>query len=230
MREGLVDTGHTVEAPEGVELGLRIASPIPRAVAWASDLGMRAFIYLSLANVLFLMGPVGQALGVLVFFALEWGWSIGFEVYGQGSTPGKRLVGLRVVRDDGTPVGWSESVLRNVTRTADFLPFGYALGFLSCLAGEDGKRLGDRAAGTLVVHRSAPDREGEIAEVPPVRPPVPLSLEEQGALIEFARRSPSWTPARRREVADHLVELSGASGEEGARRLIGMARWILGAA
>jgi uncharacterized RDD family membrane protein YckC len=227
----LTDTFLRLETPEGVELGLRIAGPIPRALAWLVDLGIRLGIYFALASVFSVLGEAAVPILLLSLFALEWSWSIGFEVYGSGATPGKRVLGLRVVKDDGTPVGWQESVLRNVTRTADFLPFGYAIGLASIFATDDGKRLGDRVAGTLVVHREPPPgSDVSLPDVPLFRAPVVLSAEEQEALVEFARRAPSLTAPRRAELADHLSGLTDAKGSAGVQRVLGMARWSVGEA
>lgn len=231
MTSSLTDTFLRLETPEGVELGLRIAGPIPRALAWLVDLSIRVGIYFAVASGVSVLGEAAIPLILLAIFALEWSWSIGFEVYASGATPGKRLLGLRVVKDDGTPVGWQESVLRNVTRTADFLPFGYAIGLASIFATDDGKRLGDRVAGTLVVHSDPPPVvEVSLPDVPPFRAPVVLSAEEQEALVEFARRAPSLTVSRRAELADHLSGLTDAKGNAGVQRVLGMARWSVGEA
>ena len=75
-----------------------------------------------------------------------------FEVLNQGRSPGKQWMGLRVVQDDGTPIGWSASLLRNLLRFVDLLPFGYFLGAISCLQHPDlqtPRRPGRRHAGDL---------------------------------------------------------------------------------
>ncbi|MGV8435388.1 RDD family protein, partial [Pseudomonas aeruginosa] len=86
-------------------------------------------------------------LGLLLTFVMTWWYMVLFEVLNQGRSPGKQMMGLRVVHDDGTPVGWAASLLRNLLRFADILPFGYALGLLCCLNHPAFKRLGDIAAG-----------------------------------------------------------------------------------
>ncbi len=138
------------------------------------------------------------------------------------------MFGLRVVQDDGAPVGWTQSALRNLMRPADMLPFGYAFGLVSCVLSEDFKRLGDRVAGTIVVHTERSLKLGRLGEGEPFPLPVNLSLEEQATLLEFASRAPAWTLARQAEVADHASELTSCSGREGVQRLYGMARWIRG--
>jgi len=85
-----------------------------------------------------------------------WGYYIFFEMLWNGQSPGKRWVGLRVIRTDGTPITLSESFIRNLTRFVDFLPAGYGIGILSMFLDKQSRRLGDLAAGTLVVHDRAP--------------------------------------------------------------------------
>ena len=75
-----------------------------------------------------------------------------FELTPWGASPGKRAMGLKVVMDSGLPVTLAASLTRNLLRAADFLPFGYGFAIVSVLVRADGKRLGDLAAATLVVH------------------------------------------------------------------------------
>jgi uncharacterized RDD family membrane protein YckC len=223
-----LDTYRSIETPEGVELGLRVASPLPRALAWLADLVMRLMVYAIAGALLGLAGGVGGGVWFILVFCVEWGWAVGFEVLGGGASPGKRLLGLMVVRADGTPVGWSESILRNLLRPADFVPAFYGIGLIACLASADFQRLGDRVAGTLVVHRERRPRSTPLPKVEPVSPPLALSVEEQAALVEFASRVKGWTPARSIEIADRLTPLTGASGEPGVRAVLGLARWAEG--
>jgi uncharacterized RDD family membrane protein YckC len=221
------DTVRTVEAPEGVELALHVAGPYPRAFAYAIDFLIRSAVLSALAVVLFL-GPVGLALYLLAIFASEWFYPVVCEVKFGGMTPGKRALGLRVLRDDGTPVGWRESILRNFLRPVDLLPGMWAAGLFSSLASADAKRLGDRVAGTIVVYVDEIERTPSLPEAEPLLPALALTLEEQSAVIEYAVRKPTWTAARAVELADHVSSVSGASGEEGVDRLLGMALWIEG--
>jgi uncharacterized RDD family membrane protein YckC len=87
----------------------------------------------------------------LVAFAFFWGYYIFFEMIWNGQSPGKRWVGLRVIRTNGTPITLTESIIRNLVRLIDFLPFYYGLGVVTMFINEQSRRLGDLAAGTLVV-------------------------------------------------------------------------------
>src|SRR5947209_918104 len=95
------------------------------------------------------------ALGVVVFFALFFGWFIIFETWWSGRTPGKRALGLRVVRDGGFPVDLGAAVIRNLVRVAEVALGFYLLSAISALISKENKRLGDLAAGTLVVRDRA---------------------------------------------------------------------------
>jgi len=87
----------------------------------------------------------------LVSFVFLWGYYIFFEMIWNGQTPGKRLARLRVIRGDGGPIGLTESVIRNLIRLVDFLPLIYGLGVVVMFVDGKARRLGDLAAGTMVV-------------------------------------------------------------------------------
>ncbi len=103
----------------------------------------------------------------LISFIFLWGYYIFFEILWNGQSPGKRLVGLRVIRVDGTPITASEAIIRNLVRIIDFLPTAYGVGVVTMFINENSRRVGDLAAGTIVVH----DRETKgLGELSPVRP------------------------------------------------------------
>jgi uncharacterized RDD family membrane protein YckC len=95
------------------------------------------------------------AISGIISFIFFWGYYIFFEILWNGQSPGKRWVGLRVIRMDGTPITASESVIRNLVRIIDFLPLAYGVGVVTMFINENSRRVGDFAAGTIVVH----DRE-----------------------------------------------------------------------
>ena len=96
------------------------------------------------------------AIAVLLYFVVMWGYFLLFEALRNGQTPGKKWTGIRVVRDNGLPVGWRESALRNLVRAADMLPPPACLvGGLMIMWSKHGKRLGDLLAGTIVVTHDA---------------------------------------------------------------------------
>jgi uncharacterized RDD family membrane protein YckC len=87
----------------------------------------------------------------LIGAVFYWGYYIFFEMLWNGQSPGKRWVGLRVIRADGTPITLSESLIRNLARLVDFLPAAYGIGIITMFIDKQSRRLGDLAAGTLVV-------------------------------------------------------------------------------
>lgn len=224
----MLDTYREVITPEGVALHLPAAGPVPRAVAWVIDLAIRLGVLMLLGTVLGLLGAAGMGLYLVAYFLVFWGYPIVLEALWNGQTPGKKAMSLRVVASDGAPVGWLASITRNLLRTVDMLPFGYATGLIASLADPYGRRLGDLVAGTLVVH-DAREREHAPAPINAVlAPSLALQPGEQRAVVAFAERAPLLTPARQVEVADLAEPLTGARGEAGVLRLYGMANWLLG--
>lgn len=223
-----LDTRHQVETPEGIDLPLRPAGLMVRAVAFAIDLGIRGFILGVLFIALAFLGRLGMGLGSLLLFAISWWYMVLFEVLRQGRSPGKQWLGLRVVHDDGTPIGWSASLLRNLLRFVDLLPFGYFLGALSCLQHPTFKRLGDIAAGTLVVYSERPLNRPQLPDAEPRRSPVALTLSEQRAVLGFAERQAQLSPARVNELATLLAQPLHICASEAVVELNGIARGLLG--
>lgn len=226
-----LDTLRSAETPEGVEIELRIAGAPVRFVAWFADTAIRFSVLVPVLGVLGAFGQAGYGIGMLVAFFGEWFYPVLCEVYWNGQTPGKRMMNLRVVRDDGAAVDWSASTLRNLLRFADFLPLGFLFGFVSILLTDESKRLGDLAAGTVVVHAEPELTRAvapQLAEGAAAMPPVPLTLDEQAAVVEFAERGAAWTLDRQAEVADQLAGLTGDTGADGVLTLRSWARWLLG--
>ncbi|MHB1246108.1 MAG: RDD family protein [Sulfuriferula sp.] len=224
----MLDTYRAIETPEGVELRLRVAGPVVRSLAWAIDLLIRGGLYIALSIVFSMFGKFGWGLLLLGLFLIEWFYPVLFEVYRHGVTPGKRSMGLCVVNDDGTPVGWSASMIRNLLRYVDFLPVLYGFGLVSMLLHPDFKRLGDIAAGTRVVYRGAAMKAAEVPAVPARPPHFPLNLEAQRAVINFAERSGEISPERMEELASIVFPQRGNQHASGIKQLHATANWLLG--
>jgi uncharacterized RDD family membrane protein YckC len=224
----MLDTYREVVTPEGVSLHLPAAGPVPRAVAWAIDLGIRIGILLLTGMLFGLLGAAGQGLYLILTFLIFWAYPILFETLWNGQTPGKKAMSLRVVASNGAPVGWLPAITRNLLRTVDMLPFGYATGLIACLADPYARRLGDMVAGTLVVH-SERERESSAAPINAVvAPAMPLQPAEQAAVVAFGERAPALTPGRQEELADLVEPMTGSRGQAGVLRLYGIANWLLG--
>jgi uncharacterized RDD family membrane protein YckC len=233
----MLDTPRVVTTPEGIELTLNIAGPVARARAWLIDMLIRGVIYVLLGTALSAFGRFGIGIFLFLIFLLEWAYPVLFEVLWQGATPGKRACQLRVLHDDGTPIGWRASVARNTLRAVDFLPAFYGFGLISCLLNRDFKRLGDLAAGTVVVYvardskrrMSASGVDNMLIDGQAVVPIAKLKLDEQRAIINFAERRPRWSNARAAELAEHSAAvLNGKTGKDAIDRLMALARQITG--
>lgn len=219
------------ETPEGILLELRPAGVCARFCAYVIDGIIRLAILYAAAFGLMVLGGVGMALWVILLFGLEWLYPVIFELTPAGATPGKRVFALRVVMDNGLPVTAAASFTRNLLRAADFLPFGYGFAVVSMLLRHDCKRLGDIAAGTIVVHEPPAARRTILESVEPVVPAVPLAPEDQAALIALASRAPRLTAERLDELAALAAVVSGDEGRRGpevTRRVLGVANWALG--
>ena len=224
----MLDTARRVATPEGIELTLRLAGPVPRALAWAVDLAIRLIALWVLALLLGSFGWFGVGVMFLVAFFLEWLFPAWCEARWNGATPGKRLLGLMVLNDDGSPVRWAAALTRNLLRAVDFLPLLYATGLAAMLVNRDFKRLGDLAAGTVVVYREGAHRAAQIPPAAPLAPPAPLSLGEQRTLLDLAERSPVLSPARVEELAELARPLVGETRGDPAERVLRVANHLVG--
>ena len=225
----VLDTRFLVETPESIDLPLHPAGLLPRALAYGIDSSLRMLIFAPAAIIMQLtLGQFGIGLELILFFLVNWLYPVFFEVLNQGCTPGKHRLGLQVVQDDGTPVGWPASMTRNLLRVIDTLPTGYFFGTLSCLIHPQFKRLGDIAAGTLVIYQDHQVHQLQLPEGTAVPTPVPLSLTEQRALLAFAERHQQLSGARRAELAAILAEPLHLSGQPAEQHLDAMARSLWG--
>lgn len=161
-----------VATPEGVTLELSLAGVGSRFIAASIDgmieLALIACSYIA-ARVLSDESQVFIALFFVFSFVVFFGYDIAWETLASGRTPGKRVAGLRVVKTSGAPVTFMSSAVRNLMRLIDILPSMYLIGIVSVLASSRNQRLGDLAAGTIVVreHRErGPRRRGKRAGTP----------------------------------------------------------------
>jgi uncharacterized RDD family membrane protein YckC len=226
----MLDTTRRVATPEGIELTLRLAGPVPRALAWSVDFLLRAAVVLVVSMIASRFGRAGMGVVLIAAFFVEWLLPAWFEAMWGGQTPGKRLFRLAVLNDDGTPVRWPGALTRNLLRAADFLPFLYGVGLITMLMNRDFKRLGDLAAGTVVVYQAEKvEAARAIPPAPPQPPPVSLSPEEQRAVLELAERSATFTRERFEELAELPTPLVGrAVRDAAATRMLGIANYLAG--
>lgn len=229
----MLDTTREIEVPEGVELSLAVAGLVSRSLAFMIDLLVRWMGLAAVSGLLGYLGNFGAGIFFILVFLVEWFYPVLFEVFNQGQTIGKKSMGIMVINDDGTPIDWSSSIVRNLLRFADFLPIFFGFGIISMLLNKDFKRLGDLAAGTLVVHRRSIKEEKLTYEQDGLAPKIPLTLEEQSAIISFAERSQRMSEGRTHELAGYLspwLDQDKTKKEplDAAKLLKRIAKWLRG--
>ena len=169
---------HEVLTTEKVPFTYRVAGIGSRFLAWLVDfLALIVLVFLGLfLSSLFeaFRTGLGMALFSLWLFLLMWGYFLLFEWLWDGQTPGKRLLGIRVIRRNGTSLGFGGAAVRNIVRVVDMLPAFYAFGFAVAASNRQHLRLGDLAADTLVVHL---DRRGG---------PVQAILDAESDMVRLA--------------------------------------------
>lgn len=166
---------YSIDTPESVTLGYEVAGIGSRFIAALVDttilavaLGVTSVLLVVLLSITgdldtlaqgrdLLAGKTSWAGGLVIAgyallnFLLLWGYYVLFELRNNGQTPGKSVAKIRVVRSDGNPANFLEIMVRNLVRIVDFLPSGYALGLVVMFFNRQARRLGDFAAGTLVI-------------------------------------------------------------------------------
>ncbi|MBI3651671.1 MAG: RDD family protein [Acidobacteria bacterium] len=202
----MLDDELLIETPERVELHYILANIGNRFLAAAIDHLIQALLVV----VLFLgLGLIADwhfgatfntwiaALAVLILFAIYWGYFVLFETFWSGQTPGKRIMKLRVVREDGRPIRFFEAFIRNLLRIIDILPpFSYAIGVTTIIFSPRSKRIGDLVAGTVVVKERA-------AEAPSLDDIIRLSESEAKKL---QRAAPAPFKANTRLLSDRELQ------------------------
>jgi uncharacterized RDD family membrane protein YckC len=157
----------TIRTPENVAFHFELAGIGSRAVAYVADVLVMGLVLGLLGAALSIVGIAFSGLAAALYFvaafAVQWGYGTGFELV-HGRTPGKRLAGIRVVQQNGLPITPAQAAIRNLARVVDMLPGAYLVGAASALLDRRGRRMGDLAAGTVVVRmRRAPRPSAVIA-------------------------------------------------------------------
>jgi uncharacterized RDD family membrane protein YckC len=239
-----IDTTCEVVTPENIAFEYRLAGPFQRIGALALDYLFRGLIFLFFLLIagLFSFAVRSDVLtlggSMVIIFLLSWFYGGLFETYWNGQTPGKRILGLRVVGTNGQPIFAWQAILRNILREVDFfpliplafffqvmaipippesaeapIPLGL-LGFLACAMNSRFQRLGDLAAGTMVICESRGFSVGLTILKEPnivnVASSLPLDIrvtrKMAHALAKYVQRRVGFTPLRRAELARRLGE------------------------
>ncbi len=144
-----------IATPEGVTFSLPLAGPVPRALAMMVDFGVTLaiskFINILVQLAAAFSGDLSAAMNILFHFVIMFGYSAVSEMLFNGQTLGKRVLNIRVMDERGLRLRPGQVLIRNLLRVADILPAFYALGGAFCLFSKRCQRLGDLAAGTVVV-------------------------------------------------------------------------------
>lgn len=216
----------TIATPEGVVLDVTLAGLGSRLIAVLIDLLIQWIILLAFLLGLIAVTGDGEtsgiviAVAVLVGFGVLFGYDVLFEVLASGRTPGKRLTGLRVVKVGGQPVTFMSSAVRNLLRIVDMMPTMGLVGMISILATDRNQRLGDLAAGTVVVRERRGGRKAPPVTTwgPPRTSGVALgeetwaswdvsavTVDEVATLRRFLERRVQLEPAARTRLAHEMA-------------------------
>jgi uncharacterized RDD family membrane protein YckC len=226
-----------VETPEQIHLDFEIAGIGSRIVAALIDLLWMALLLIAATAIPLILfegarsavkqigsnvarsrgfdgvDALGLAVVVLAWFVVIWGYYIAAELLTDGRSPGKKSVGIRVVRVDGFPIGATESIIRNLVRMVDFMPMLYGTGLLTVLVSPDARRLGDLAAGTIVVKEKlgiGTAHMPEMASTAGRRSRGVLTAGERRVVEAFLARRAKLDAKTRAQIAAQIASALGA--------------------
>lgn len=162
-----MDPDHSrISSLEEIKIQLPIAELGTRGLAQVVDFIILLLIWsASIPIIMFPVSVVSSTMAwiifMIVFFLTYWGFFVFFEMIGNGQSPGKKLIGLRVVNERGGRLTWTSSLIRNFIRWIDFLPMFYGFGVFAMFLTSRTQRLGDLAAGTIVIRE---EKESDLHE------------------------------------------------------------------
>ena len=229
-----LDCSIEIVTPENISFRYQVAGPFRRLPAFLLDYAFRILICLGAAWILGILQSVsgfsGWAMLILLYFVIEWFYGGLFETYWNGQTPGKRVLGIRVLSINGEPINGLQAMMRNILRLVDLMPmvpltalfgegvYGWTpiglVGLLTPVLNSRFQRLGDIASGTMVVIEERhwlydvvrmDDAEAvELAEKFP--PNFQVNRKTSRALSAYMERRKFFTKARQQDIARHLAE------------------------
>jgi uncharacterized RDD family membrane protein YckC len=213
-----LDTTVRLVTPERITFQYPLAGPFRRASAYLLDLGVMfllSLLGLVVSLVLALGTEASLGLFLAFLFVLRFGYGALFEGLFNGQTPGKRVLGIRVVAAEGIPISGTQAFLRNLLWAFDgFWPFAYLPAIISMLLTKRFQRLGDLAAGTMVIVEQRLGKASLIRpegkEINDLLPYLPVRLdagpELSRALADYVKRRQRFHPSRREDMARHLAQ------------------------
>lgn len=228
-----IDSVIEIATPENIAFQYRVAGPFRRLPAYLIDLAIRMAILFVVAIVCSVLsiaiGGISSAVWLLAYFVVSWFYGGLFETFMHGQTPGKRVLGIRVLSTSGRPINGYQAILRNILRVADMGPVisaeavglppiplipTFLVGLCSMALNRRFQRLGDLVCHTMVVVEERPWLSGvvrfddprafELASYLPADLQVRRSMAR--AIAHYAERRRYFSASRRREVAQHLAE------------------------
>jgi len=223
-----------IDTPEQVALELSVAGIGSRFLAVAVDtvlqvaLTMTAVVGLSIVPArvsgLASVALIGPAAAILAVFCVYWSYFAFFEAVWSGRTPGKRLAGIRVIKESGRPINTYEAIARNILRAVDFLPAMYGLGVVVMMFNRSSRRIGDYVAGTVVVHdRRTEDLRPALTSTGPISGATEslarVNADELMLIEAYLERRPELDvhvrDQRARQIAGRITEKTGLRPQAG---------------
>jgi uncharacterized RDD family membrane protein YckC len=225
-----LDTSIDVVTPENIAFKYEAAGPFRRLPAYLIDLCIMAVVIMLAGMILgfagLLIGGFAEAAMYLFLFVFFWFYGALFEIFWNGQTPGKRLLSIRVLTNDGRPINGPQGIMRNLLRIVDLFPpvvlpgVGMTpiptaiVGITAMTLSPRFQRLGDLVCGTMVVleekswltgvSKLEDPRAAQLADYIPAD--FVVSRELSKTLSTYVERRRFFSPARRREIARRLAE------------------------
>jgi uncharacterized RDD family membrane protein YckC len=227
QRQGLLQLETTIRTPENLELTYALAGAGSRSAAYLVDcfvlvVSAQLLLNLFVGLVALPLGPEwGAAMSALLAFAIFNGYFIFFEWLMSGQTPGKRVVGIRVIKVGGYSLRFLDVLLRNLMRFVDFLPAFYGVGMVSLVMTGRCQRLGDLVAATLVVRQDPTHSDDLVMSLPadfagePNLPPGRLAAVPSRLIdlaVEFVIQRNQLAARYRQQIAVELSNLIATVG------------------
>lgn len=212
----------TIRTPENIEFRYTIAGAGTRGAAYLLDGIILVCAGWLVGQPLSALSPLPAgpgswmlALVGLALFTLVHGYFVWFEWRGNGRSPGKKALGIRVIKEGGYPLTFTDALLRNLLRAVDFLPVLNAVGLASICLTRHGQRVGDLVAGTLVVHQHEVATGSLTPPIPAAATAAPLPAHQLLALptdvhdlaVEFFRYVDTLVPRERQQLAADVAAL-----------------------
>jgi uncharacterized RDD family membrane protein YckC len=214
-----------IDTPEQITLELPVAGIGSRFLALAVDTVLQVTLYAA-GTIALAFGPrviaagapamlrmMGPALAIVFAFCVYWGYFAFFEILWSGRTPGKRMAGIRVIKESGRPINAYEAIARNVLRAIDFLPLMYGAGVFVMMLNRHSRRIGDYVAGTVVVHDTLgedfrPDWHDGAGGARPdagLERMTRMTAEELALIETYLRRRADLDPNVRQQMASEMA-------------------------